>query len=60
MIFDITVNDNDFTYDLKNYFDLIHNFDYCLKDCFKTKMKVDYTEWQKIEEVLFELEGNDE
>lgn len=52
MIFDITVNDNDFTYDLKNYFDLIHNFGYCFQDCLKAKMKLDYKDLRKIEDTM--------
>lgn len=55
MIFDITVNDNDFTYVLKTYFDLIHNFEYCLKDYFKTKLEDNldnYAKWRKIEETM--------
>ena len=54
MIFDITLNDNDFTYGLKRYFELAYNFSYCRKNYIekhhKEKTKPIFAEYMKLEQ----------
>lgn len=51
MIFDITLNDNDFIDGLELYFEFKYNFSYCYKKFIK-KLESNYEEYMKLEETI--------